>query len=558
MAIISDSKRLRFFLEGIHLDTGRKLNIVIPNDPESAPNGLLSILQHMPAVQQCSLAAFAECFGASGQSCAQALGKVIGDPAFLKKHNIVAGPSTVLRFDHLVEQYPDESAPIEFVVMHKSELDERLSKVDSVHFIAIDGAPYFIGDFNRARPTGVLELAATVKMRDIIWLDEENVMAGPEYFWHYQYLDDIGTHNDARSKTQATLQRILYDQPLNHYCFVNDADLKFNPSIHDGHLQKRLQVDRTNLGDVVNYRCGGRYVDILALEVASRPTHDVFIVGPGRHVARRGMGAVFDLPIWLRSAIDTLKISYSSSFLDRVFGCITGFKKSSDPRNPVNITIAVHLDKENLPPYMLSRLTDAHLLQTNQEMTISERFLTGVFSIWPASLYQGMCAPGQNSDQHVNDRVVIGHIKISIITSIRDMEPVSEEATISRLAGGMEDASDSDSITSEFAYREGGGALRLYPHVREMIDFLVAIHERRAAVEICVVHPLRANCALECLHDQSVLFNQVAFPDADCMPCHFRPSLRQVVVAVDPRDSLHQASLSRLRGILHEQSDERN
>jgi hypothetical protein len=555
MAMIPYSKRLQFVLEGIHLDSGRNLNIVIRNDPESAPNGLLSILQHMPAVQQCSLAAFAECFGASGQACAQALGKVIGDPAFLKKHNIVAGPSTVLRFDHLVEQYPDESTPIEFVVMHKSELDERMSKLDSVYFVAIDGAPYFIGDFNRARPTGVLELAATVKMRDIIWLDEENVIAGPEYFWHYQYLDDIGTHNDALSKTQATLQRVLYDQPLNHFS-IDNADLKYNPSFHDGQLQERL--DRTNLGDVVKYRRGGRYVDMLALEVASRPTHEVFIVGPGRHVARRGMGAVFDLPIWLRSAIDTLKISSSASFLDRVFGCITGFKKSSDPRNPVNITIAVHLDKENLPPYMLSRLTNAHLLQTNREMTISERFLTGVFSIWPASLYQGMCAPGQNSDLHVNDRVVIGHIKISVITSIRDMGPVLEEAKISRLAGDLEDASDSDSIASEIAYREEGGPLRLYPHVREMIDFMVAMHERRAVVEISVVHPLRANCALECLHDQSVLFNQVAFPDADFMPCHFRPSLRQVVVAVDPRDSLHQASLSCLRGILHEQSDERN
>jgi hypothetical protein len=169
-----------------------------------------------------------------------------------------------------------------------------------------------------------------------------------------------------------------------------------------------------------------------------------------------------------------------------------------------------------------------------------------------------MCAPGQNSDLHVNDRVVIGHIKISVITSIRDMGPVLEEAKISRLAGDLEDASDSDSIASEIAYREEGGPLRLYPHVREMIDFMVAMHERRAVVEISVVHPLRANCALECLHDQSVLFNQVAFPDADFMPCHFRPSLRQVVVAVDPRDSLHQASLSCLRGILHEQSDERN
>jgi len=493
---------MRYDLEGIHLNSGRKMSIAVRNDPKSVPNRLLSIVEHMPAAQQCSLAAFAECIGESGHAYAQAMGKIIGNPSFLIKHKIVPCPSNVLTFDHLVEQYPDERAPIEFEVMHKRELDERLSKCDLVHFVAVENAPYFIGDFNRKRPTGVLELAATVKMRDIIWLDDEHVMAGPVYFWHDQYLDEIGTSHDARSKTKATLQRILYDQPLSHFCSNNVEDLRFNHAFCDEHLQQHPR--RTSLGDVVNYKRGGSSVDILALEVASRPTHEVYIVGPGRHIVRRGMGAVFDLPVWLRSAIHSPNIPSNSLFLDRIFGCITGFKKSSDERNPVNIIIAVHLDMDNLPAYVLSRMNYGHLLQTDREVTISESFLTGVFSIWPASLYQGMCAPGRDSDRHVNDRVVIGHVTIRMKDQGRDLS----ESEID---------SDSGSITSDFGYLDNGNAgraLRIYPHVRAMIDFLVAIHDGRAITEISVVNPIRASCALDCLHDQDMLFNQVASPDS--------------------------------------------
>jgi len=467
------------------------MSIVVRNDPMSVPNRLLSIVEHMPAVQQCSLAAFAECIGESGHAYAQAMGKIIGDPNFLIKHTIVPSPSNVLTFNHLVEQYPDERTPIEFQVMHKRELDERLSKCDLVHFVAVENAPYFIGDFNRKRPTGVLELAATVKMQDIVWLDEEHVMAGPVYFWHDQYLDEIGTNHDARSKTKATLHRILYEQPLSHFCKYKVEDLHV---FYDEQLQEQMR--RTPLGSVVNYRRGGSLVDMLALELASRPTHEVYIVGPGRHIARRGMGAVFDLPVWLRSAIHAPIIPSNSPFLDRIYGCITGFKKSTDERNPVNIIIAVHLDMDNLPAYVLSRMNYGHLLQTNREVTISESFLTGVFSIWPASLYQGMCAPGHDADRHVNDRVVIGHIDIRMINKGPDSSDIE---------------SDSASITSEFGYRENGnGALRMYPHVREMIDFLVAIHDGRAITEISVVSPIRASCALDCLRDQDMLFNQVA------------------------------------------------
>ena len=221
----------RYVCEGIHLESGRAMSIVIRDDPDSAPKRLLSIVEHMP---ECSLAALVECLGASGPAYALAVGKIIGDAEFLKRHNIVPGTTTVLKFDHLLEQYPDESAPIEFMVMHKRELDKRLSKNDAVHFVAVDGAPYFIGDFNKAHPTGVLEPAATVKMRDIIWLDDENLMAGPEDFWHFQYLHEIRISDEARSKDRMTIRRILYDQ---HVKGVGNT-----------------------LGDIVHYKSGGRFV----------------------------------------------------------------------------------------------------------------------------------------------------------------------------------------------------------------------------------------------------------------------------------------------------------
>ena len=475
----------RFVLEGIHKDTGWPLRIVIHNDPKHTPDRLLSIVQNMPAAQQSSLPAFAECYGASGTTCAQAVGKILGDPDFRTKHGITPGPSTVLKFDHLIDQYPDQSVPIVFNVMHKDELCDRLEKGDAVHFVGIDGSPYFLGDYMNARPTGILDLAATVKMRDIVWLDVNHVLAGPEYYWE-QYLNEIRTSYESYSRTRATIQRLLQNRP-------------------------------STVGDAVHYSYEGKCVDMQALEIASRPSHEVYIVGPGRHVVRPGMGIVFDFPIWLRAAC---KVPSNPEFLDQVHGVITSFSKSSDPRNPVNITIALHLSSQNLPSHLLSRLNDSHLLQTNRQMTISEIFVTGVFSLWPANMIQGTCAPNETS---LHDRAVMGHIDIHE----NDLGPDSEHSQLGSLIGHDVDDRDSDSqsITSEYAVRDARGVLRqeLLPHVRKMIEPLLGIYNGRYKVEIFPIHPLPAKCALGCLRAQDDLFNpsQVAFPDADSCPAIF-------------------------------------
>jgi len=66
------------------------------------------------------------------------VGKNIVTLTSLKKQNISSGPSTILRFDHLVEQYPDKRTLLEFEKMHKSELDHRHPNADAVHFVSID------------------------------------------------------------------------------------------------------------------------------------------------------------------------------------------------------------------------------------------------------------------------------------------------------------------------------------------------------------------------------------------------------------------------------------
>ena len=393
--------------------------------------------------------------------------------------------------------------------MHKAELDDHLSKADLVYFVSMDGTPYLIGDYKKEKPTGVMEPAATVKLRDLIWLDNEYLLAGPEYFWYGQYLHDILTNHDARTKVRDTLQRLLYSQPVPHL--------------------------NTTLGELLTYKIGGSrmYMDVMALKEASASKdQEVYIAGRDRHTVRPGMGAVFDLPIWMRSGLGQ-EPGLPDSFLDQIHGCILGFKKSSDTRNPVNITIAVHLDSGNLPSWILSKVTGSHLLQTNVQMTISEAFLSGTYSIWPAQLFQGQCVPSR-SESHVNDRVVIGHLEIRIPS--KDSGPVDDYTfqgsgcAESCGEGGCAEScgSESGSIESPLAYHDDGGPLRLYPHVQDVIEPLVAMHQGRALVEVCVVTPLRAALALDCLHHQDRLFNQVTCPVANCMRCLFCQSLKKV------------------------------
>jgi hypothetical protein len=248
--------------------------------------------------------------------------------------------------------------------------------------------------------------------------------------------------------------------------------------------------------DLTSCVCFGKVdMPITGFEKSSDPRNPV-------NVVRRGMGVVFDLPVYLRPAVDAR--TSNKEFLDRIFGVILSFKKSLDDRYPVNITIGLHLAAENIPDWLLSRVEGGHLLQTNHEMTISERFMTGVFSIWPAVLYQGICVPGAEQSRSVNDLVVTGHVDIHLKSKGKG----SEDAQLGSSAGVAEVLdrdSDSQSITSSWS--EGNGMVQLLPHVTDMIEPIVALHAKRCIAEVRGVNALPARCALECFRAQDELFN---------------------------------------------------
>lgn len=463
--------------EGIHKDSGRLMKFIISMDEKHSPSQVISIVKSMDEIQRTVLA-FAEAMAASSVSYGQALARIVGCPQYRSNFEL---PSRFeeLKLDHLIPQYPEEQTPIEFEMMHRSKLDPGLSTEDTVYFMNMESAPYFIGDFMKSRPNGEYELAATVRLRDLVWIDAEYFLAGPEYFWHDQYLLHIGTRAEFKARRLETLNRVLYSK------VVSGID--------------------SALGEVVRYRFEERAlsVDMLAFKESSRGGDEVYIVGPKRWVLAKGMGVVFELPIW---------ITCKGTYLDRLYGSVTGFKRSSDPRYPWNITFRLHLDKTNIPTWLLGRVSGSHLLQTDIQLTISEVFLSAVFSIWPVALFQGSCVPGV-SDEHTNDRVVTGHVQISRKTKGRG----SDSASGHQVSSGSD--SDKEGSISSSLFIQEGGVNKLHPDVDKVLAPLIKLHEGGVFVDVFRVNPLRPSNALACLGLQDELMNQVN-PSPLQITCH--------------------------------------
>ena len=382
--------------KGIHEDTGRNvsINFDLPA-PFQLPESISALCRASESTSSESLSEVAKHFvtvisagDAEGLSCSkaekiirrygQAIAKFMGNSRYRERLSI--SEKDVLKLDHLDEQYEDHQQELPFQLMHRSQLSSKLCQDDLVYFEKIHDHPYFIGDFNKARPTGEMDLAVTIMLRDLVWVDSEFFFAGPTYYWHDQYLSEIVVRNEGR---RATLERLLYKQPV-----------------------PGLEV---LYGDVVSYHAGeSPEVELLALSEVSRASNNARIAGPDRLIVREGMGVVFETPLWM---------TCKRPFLTRIYGFVIAFQDDTrdvaDPRYPVHIKIRVHLSKENIPTWLLSetRLKGSDLLQTNLELTISEFYLAGVFSIWPPCLFQGTCVPGP-SEEHINDRIVVGHLQI--------------------------------------------------------------------------------------------------------------------------------------------------
>ena len=143
-------------------------------------------------------------------SYGRALAQYLGDSEFRESFSIAR--KDVLSMKHLTEQYCEETT-LSFELMHRSQLDLELCAEDRVHFDSMHDSPFFIGDFNKKRPTGQMELAATVMLRDLIWAYNNIVFVSPTYYWHDQFLSTFSISKESKSGKRVTLDRLLYLKP---------------------------------------------------------------------------------------------------------------------------------------------------------------------------------------------------------------------------------------------------------------------------------------------------------------------------------------------------------
>ena len=367
----------------------------------------------------------------------------------------------VLSLEHLTEQYTDDINCIGFEVKHRDELDSKLSSADLVHFVSLEGVPYLIGDYNRANPTGVLEPAASVELLDLIWLDADFVIVGPVYTWRDQYLCDIQTSLEAKSskKTRDTLRRILYDQIV--------------PAVE--------YLPQCRLGDLVHFRDVGRADDLQLLK-GTVQKNQVYVAGPRGLVVREGMGAEFNMPTNVVNLAPGLR---------NIYGVISGFKRLDN--EDLLIKIQVYLGKNNIPSWILSRLTGAQQLQTNHHLWISALYLESVFLYWPSSLLQGSCVSN-------HDKVVVGHLNFPSLDTDHARDGVC--------GCDSDGLSDSSSIT-KFSFQSRDDGFSATADVLRAVQPMMDMLQRKTRVEINRVCEMRAHCALAVFAQQDRLLLQV-------------------------------------------------
>ena len=194
--------------EGIHVESGRKISISVHPDADLCHSSLAKFISMLDGIALDPLHDLAHALRIPEKhDCAgcRALAQILGDPEFRESYSIAR--KDVLSMNHLTEQYGEETT-LSFELMHRNQLDSELCTEDRVHFDSMHDSPFFIGDFNKKRPTGQMELAATVMLRDLIWADNNLVFVGPTYYWHDQYLCDISISKDSKSGKRATLDRL--------------------------------------------------------------------------------------------------------------------------------------------------------------------------------------------------------------------------------------------------------------------------------------------------------------------------------------------------------------
>ena len=200
--------------EGIHVESGRKISISVHPDADLCHSSLAKFISMLDGIARDPLHDLAHALRIPEKhDCAgycRALAQILGDPEFRESYSIAR--KDVLSMNHLTEQYCEETT-LSFQLMHRSQLDSELCTEDRVHFDSMHDSPFFIGDFNKKRPTGQMELAATVMLRDLIWAYNNIVFVSPTYYWHDQFLSTFSISKESKSGKRVTLDRLLYLKP---------------------------------------------------------------------------------------------------------------------------------------------------------------------------------------------------------------------------------------------------------------------------------------------------------------------------------------------------------
>ena len=122
------------------------------------------------------------------QLCAKANGRIAGnaDLEWLQGMFSSLGmtPRDVLKLDHLKEQYYHDDGTFVFELMLWDGLDRVLRPYDLMYIDSLEDVPYFICNFNLKNPRGVMELAATIKLRDLLWAARQLPLSSPSLDHH--------------------------------------------------------------------------------------------------------------------------------------------------------------------------------------------------------------------------------------------------------------------------------------------------------------------------------------------------------------------------------------
>ena len=105
------------------------------------------------------------------KGCFQALGWLQGMFWSL----IISKSSTIMMMGHLC---------LSWCFASWDGLDQVLRPCDLMYIDSLEDVPYFICNFNLKNPRGVMELAATIKLRDLLWAARQLPLSSPSLDHH--------------------------------------------------------------------------------------------------------------------------------------------------------------------------------------------------------------------------------------------------------------------------------------------------------------------------------------------------------------------------------------